>query len=190
MRGRMVLAIALSCAIAGCAGSNPGKTTIGQVKARHEESLLSVEGVTGVGVGELEGKPCLTVYLVDDSVKERLPGELDGYPVKTEVTGRIAPLPEESMKGYELYSWKSGDTWLFSLLAGTNREKSKEEITSADTAVEGTGAIEALLGSLRRGQSVLWLASGEEATLPPPEVVEEIRGFCEDAGVTLAVTAP
>jgi hypothetical protein len=35
----------------------------------------------------------------------------------------------ESMKGYELYSWQDGNTWKFSLLTGTNREKSLDEET-------------------------------------------------------------
>jgi len=33
-----------------------------------------------------------------------------------------APLPR-SVKGYELYSWRSGGTWQFTLITGTNRLK-------------------------------------------------------------------
>ena len=40
----------------------------------------------------------------------------------------------ESMKGYELYSWQEGNTWKFSLLVGTNREKSLDEIKAKTEA--------------------------------------------------------
>jgi hypothetical protein len=34
------------------------------------------------------------------------------------------------MKGYELYSWQQDGQWVFSLLVGTNREKTLDEIQS------------------------------------------------------------
>src|SRR2546423_13466191 len=40
-----------------------------------------------------------------------------------------ATLPH-SMKGYELYSWKSRGEWHFSLLIGTNRLKTFSEVNS------------------------------------------------------------
>ena len=49
------------------------------------------------------------------------------------------------MKGYELYSWQYGGLWRFSILVGTNREKSLEEIQSPDTALDGVDALQAAL---------------------------------------------
>src|ERR1051325_1013820 len=46
----------------------------------------------------------------------------------------VTPFPE-SMKGYELYSWKEGKQWKFSLLIGTNRDKTLEEIKSVDVVL-------------------------------------------------------
>lgn len=35
-----------------------------------------------------------------------------------------------SIKGYELYSWPEGNKWYFSILVGTNRIKTDNEVTS------------------------------------------------------------
>ena len=51
----------------------------------------------------------------------------------------------ESMKGYELYSWQDGGQWKFSLLIGTNREKTLEEIKSADVVLSGVDALSSTL---------------------------------------------
>jgi hypothetical protein len=42
----------------------------------------------------------------------------------------------QSMKGYELYSWKSGGTWCFTLITGTNRLKTPAEIASRESTIE------------------------------------------------------
>ena len=59
-------------------------------------------------------------------------------------TAAQAPTPDaagSSMKGYELYSWQEGGQWRFALLVGTNREKSVEEIKSADTVLVSVEAL-------------------------------------------------
>lgn len=47
------------------------------------------------------------------------------------------PLPG-SLKGYELYAWQEGGTLSFTLITGTNRQKTLEEIT-ASTPNTSTG---------------------------------------------------
>ena len=55
-----------------------------------------------------------------------------------------------SMKGYELYSWQEGGQWKFSVLIGTNREKTLDEIKSADVVLSGSaGPCRAIGGSIR-----------------------------------------
>ena len=44
-----------------------------------------------------------------------------------------------SMKGYELYSWQVGDDWHFTLITGTNRLKTLEEITLGEDVVTPDG---------------------------------------------------
>ena len=58
---------------------------------------------------------------------------------------RDATLPH-SMKGYELYSWKSRGEWLFSLLIGTNRLKTFREVSSRKIRVPGVRAARVFRG--------------------------------------------
>lgn len=72
-----------------------GETPIEEVKARHEDELLALPRVTGVGIGEREGKPVIRV-LVTEKVPEsmladheRVPASLEGYEVDVEESGFI-----------------------------------------------------------------------------------------------------
>lgn len=62
----------------------------------NDEKLMAIPGVVGVYVGLLEDDktPCLKVMLAkkDEKVESQIPSILDGYPVRTEVTGEIRPL--------------------------------------------------------------------------------------------------
>ena len=50
------------------------------------------------------------------------------------------PLPE-SFKGYELVSWQTGDDWNFTLVTGTNRSKTCEELMSPESQVSEDGFV-------------------------------------------------
>ncbi|HET6595297.1 MAG TPA: hypothetical protein VFG81_06725 [Anaerolineales bacterium] len=93
------------------------------------------------------------------------------------------PFPE-SMKGYELYSWQDGDQWNFSLLVGTNREKTLEEIKAADTALRGMDALTAALEQMPAGQYITW-SSRETLTFPPDDIIEQVKQISEDKGLIL-----
>ncbi len=58
----------------------------------------------------------------------------------------------ESMKGYELYSWQEDGQWKFSVLVGTNREKSLDEIKSTEVVVSGIDALTATLEKIPAGR--------------------------------------
>jgi hypothetical protein len=70
-------------------------TPIAEVKARHEGELLALPHVTGVGIGEREGKPVIKVFVtgkVPESTlapDERVPVLLEGYEVDVEEIGVI-----------------------------------------------------------------------------------------------------
>ena len=117
-----------------------------------------------------------------------------------------SPLPH-SAKGYELYSWpaEQGDEWEFTLITGTNRLKTLEEIVAADVAsesewvkisVSGTEALKAVLDQLPQGERVTWI-SGEwleqvggpagSIQLPGKDVVDEIEGYCRELGIELTI---
>jgi len=86
--------------LAGCAGrSKPEGTqgvtskTIEEVLAAHGESLRALPGVVGTAIGRCDGTPCIRVFLADSSeaARRRIPPQLEGYPVRAEVTGPIRP---------------------------------------------------------------------------------------------------
>ena len=55
-----------------------------------EVRLMSIPGVTGVGLGQtVTGDDALTVYLLNASAAASLPKVFEGLPVVTEVTGDI-----------------------------------------------------------------------------------------------------
>jgi hypothetical protein len=64
-------------------------TAIGEVMDRHGGALLSIEGVVGLGIASRDGEPVIVVYLENHGpeLEERLPAELEGFRVVTEVTG-------------------------------------------------------------------------------------------------------
>src|SRR5689334_46399 len=65
----------------------------------------------------------------------------------------------QAMKGYELYSWKVKGRWHYAVLAGTNRAKSYEEITSPETERPGIAALQAELKKLPRGAELFWMSA-------------------------------
>jgi len=93
------------------------------------------------------------------------------------------------MKGYELYSWKIRGDWYFALLVGTNRLKTRREVSSPKARVRGVEALKRKLDRLAEGEEVTWaggLAPG--AVLPPEKIVEEVKNYCGRRGIILRVS--
>ena len=60
------------------------------IKQKHEASLLAMDGVEGVGIGQDQiGNEAIVVYVRDQGVADRLPQNLDGMSVQVIVTGPI-----------------------------------------------------------------------------------------------------
>jgi hypothetical protein len=93
----------------------------------------------------------------------------------------------ESMKGYELYSWQDGSQWKFSLLIGTNREKTLDEIMSPDTALPGLDALKSALEKVASGQYISW-SSKDALPFPPDDIVKQVEQICKDQGLILNIT--
>jgi hypothetical protein len=103
-----------------------------------------------------------------------------------------AVLPR-SMKGYELVSWKSGDDWYFTLVTGTNRQKTFEELISSENffekdyvklTVQGVDGISGILERIPTGENVIWgginlngqVPSGTiYFSYPPQEIMDELH---------------
>lgn len=64
---------------------------IEQVFDRHHDRLMAVPGVTGLGIGDKDGKPAINIMVrqLSPDLKVRLPRVLEGYPVVVEQTGEI-----------------------------------------------------------------------------------------------------
>jgi hypothetical protein len=111
-----------------------------------------------------------------------------------------------SLKGYELYSWLKDNQWHFTLITGTNRTKTMEEITSEEDFVSETGwvnvhvvgveAIKVALSKLPQGESVFWcdeLHIGQitemniDLQLPPEQIVNDIKEYAVQCGIDFQV---
>jgi hypothetical protein len=116
----------------------------------------------------------------------------------------IEKLPQ-SFKGYELYSWEEEGQWHFTLITGTNRLKTIEEVTSEGDSISETGwvkiqvagadAIKDVLSRLPEGESVFWcdeLHTGQstetDLQLPPEQIVDAIEEYAGQCGLDFVVT--
>jgi hypothetical protein len=117
------------------------------------------------------------------------------------------PALPPSMKGYELYSWQTDSDWHFTLMTGTNRAKTLEEITKgpdsvtadgwARVSVRGVDALKQLLGRLPPDETIVWIGERQlEQTgvepgaiqLPPQEIIDSISETCQQLQLELLVS--
>jgi hypothetical protein len=131
-----------------------------------------------------------------------------------EQAGKLTTMPSattvdklpHSMKGYELYSWPEDSQWHFTLITGTNRNKTLEEITfnvntiSEDGWVQihvvGVDAIKTVLSRLPQNEEILWLArlrseqtpqDDVNITLPTGPIIDTIKEYAEGCGLDFMV---
>ena len=120
----------------------------------------------------------------------------------------IEKLPQ-SMKGYELYSWEEDNQWHFTLITGTNRTKTLEEITSKEDYISESGwvktqvvsidAIKDVLSRLPQSESIFWcdgmrLVQTTETNiyiqLPPEQITAAIKEHAEQCGLNFVIPMP
>ena len=120
-------------------------------------------------------------------------------------TAAVDALPH-SMKGYELYSWSEDGQWHFTLITGTNSNKTLEEIISGEDSVSETGwvrvqvvgvnAIRAVLSKLPQSEEIVWLARPRseqtppgdiDFMFPPEQIIDSIKEHAEQSGLDLQV---
>jgi hypothetical protein len=114
-----------------------------------------------------------------------------------------------SMKGYELYSWSEDGKWNFTLITGTNRNKSLEEIVAdgdyiseagwVHIHVVGVEAIESVISKLPQKEEILWLSGwgsdktqqdGRNITLPPASTISVITDHASRYGLAFQIQSP
>jgi hypothetical protein len=108
--------------------------------------------------------------------------------------------PQTSMKGYELYSWKIKGHWYYSLLPGTNRLKSYEEITAPSIVRRDAEGLKSELQKLPRGEEVFWMsdspagasksAAGQLLNVKHPsrKRIKGVKAICENLGIKLRLS--
>ena len=129
-------------------------------------------------------------------------GKLSTVPSPT----TLEKLPH-SMKGHELYSWLEDGQWHFTLITGTNRTKTMEEIVSTtdnlsedgwvSIHVVGADAIKTVLSRLPQGESIFWCdelhigqttGTNTDIQLPPEQITDAIKEHAERCGLDFAIT--
>ena len=179
-------------------------------------SSMSFDGVTiwlppifeELNVIRLElGYPSSALYTGEDPrsnpvVMESL--EQAGRLINKPSIAAMGRLPR-SFKGYELYSWEEDAEWYFTLITGTDRTKTTEEITSKGDFVSETGwvkiqvvgadAIKDVLSRLPEGESVFWCdelhigqSTETDFQLPPDEIADAIEEYATQRGLDFVVT--
>ena len=86
----------------------------------------------------------------------------------------------KSMKGWDLYVWEEKGDTLCSLLAGTNAEKSDDQIAKA--AIKGVEAIKTELDKIEPGQHVLIMGQ-KRGDHPPQKAADELANYCTKIGL-------
>jgi hypothetical protein len=106
----------------------------------------------------------------------------------------------QAMKGYELYSWKVKGRWHYAVMAGTNRAKSYDEITTQANERIGIAALTAELKKLPRGETLFWRSAAHPGVtrprakgspileLPSRHRIKHIKAICERLGIRLTLS--
>jgi hypothetical protein len=103
-RRRIIVAALFALGGLGCQNdlSEPEPTghmptkTIQQVQEEHTDAWMAIPGVVGTAIGQCEGRPCIVVMTASrtEQVRQRIPTEVEGYPVVVRYVGEIRALDE------------------------------------------------------------------------------------------------
>lgn len=116
----------------------------------------------------------------------------------TDIAAGSIPLPD-GFKGYELYSWEDNGQWKFTLITGTNRNKSYDEIVSevnmetedwVKITTTDITSLKQLLQRVSAPEDIAWVNTSTRVTgfsLPSTSVIAEIEGHCKKLDLTLVV---
>jgi hypothetical protein len=71
--------------------------TIEDVLTRFTPRWMAVPGVVGTGVGDLDGSPCIKVFIAKQTrhIEREIPEKAGGFPVIVELSGEIKPFDDD-----------------------------------------------------------------------------------------------
>lgn len=137
----------------------------------------------GMHIISTEGGSQIEIEIIEN-------GNLDLLNGAGELAGAALPA---SPKEYELYSWVGEEGWQFTLITGTNRIKSVEEIIFADDVVDHAGwvritasgvqELKSTLDKVPGSQEIFWVdgsrvaGAGEDTpfSLPPEDIIQQVQ---------------
>jgi hypothetical protein len=107
MRGAVALVSALALSTLACRPHAPARTQepavsrppAPEVLARHTPAWMALPGVVGTYQGaDANGSPVLVVMIAreDKALRARIPAQVEGWPVRVEVTGEIKALGDSA----------------------------------------------------------------------------------------------
>jgi hypothetical protein len=102
----LLVTLLVAIGIAGCRPSTEKETvtpapsrTLTEVLAAHTPELMAIPGVVGTAESRLDdGRPCVLILVkrLTPELRERLPKQLEGWPVKIEESGEIHAMPDSA----------------------------------------------------------------------------------------------
>ena len=75
-----------------------------EVKKEHDKQLMEIRGVVGTGISRgAKGQPVIEVYVerLNESLRQKVPKELDGVAVRIVETGEFTARPKDASPGQE-----------------------------------------------------------------------------------------
>ena len=93
------------------------------------------------------------------------------------------------LKGVELYSWKDdAGNWRYSLLPGTNRLKTRDEIVSESVLIKDVPTLKRRLSALAVDEEVFWHHfDAPEFAIPDSAIVADVVAYARMVQVTVRV---
>jgi len=78
-------------------GQSMPERTIEQVLKDNTDQWMVIPGVEGMGIGLSEGKPCIKIFtsLKPQHLRDKIPSNIEDYPVIIEETGEFRALEQE-----------------------------------------------------------------------------------------------
>ena len=87
------------------------------------------------------------------------------------------------------YSWHpKGQPWHFGFFAESQLPRAMEQIRHPKEVIVGVPDLKNRLLRFRRGQNLAWRDAPPEFVYPPTKLLEDIRHFTQQRGVTIGLT--
>lgn len=172
-----------------------GEVTVkGEWTANNNTSTFEVHSVVKDQNKQPEG---FTIQIIDAKPypvygKENNPEALVVTLLIKENNGKLDTITfAHSMKGWELYSWAKGNDWKYSILMGTNREKTYDEVITNKVAVTGKDSLKMLLDKFPSKEEIFWMGKGADdwakLSFPDQNTIDEIVNYAKQKELSLQV---